>query len=148
MCRVVDLSICGIDLNSARVQCMREDCEYHMPGRSERARSLGRIILAERGGSSGLSAMSDVSGRRWNGGFVSLVEVGERDLWLWLVSPADSDGTDRDWEETELWLQVGSRQAAALNLAHMIRWIAGGTRTPLCAVATKWFIRQVVGYDG
>src|SRR3954451_5237410 len=25
---------------------------------------------------------------RWDRGFVSLVEVGERDLWLWLASPA------------------------------------------------------------
>jgi hypothetical protein len=36
---------------------------------------------------------------RWDRGFVSLVEVGERDLWLWLVSPADPDGADREWEE-------------------------------------------------
>ncbi|WP_336492522.1 hypothetical protein [Methylobacterium nigriterrae] len=49
---------------------------------------------------------------RWDRGFVSLVEIGERDLWLWLVSPADPDGADRDWEETELELPVGSRQAA------------------------------------
>jgi hypothetical protein len=46
---------------------------------------------------------------RWDRGFVSLVEIGERDLWLWLVSPADSEGTDRDWEETELGLPVGTR---------------------------------------
>ncbi|GJE46804.1 hypothetical protein [Methylobacterium soli] len=36
---------------------------------------------------------------RWDRGFVSLVEVGERDLWLWLVPPADPDGADREWEE-------------------------------------------------
>ena len=39
---------------------------------------------------------------RWDRGFVSLVEVGERDLWLWLVSPANPDGSDQEWEETEL----------------------------------------------
>ncbi|WP_336490234.1 hypothetical protein, partial [Methylobacterium nigriterrae] len=49
---------------------------------------------------------------RWERGFVSLVEVGERDLWLWLVSPADPEGADQDREETELGLPVGSRQAA------------------------------------
>ena len=36
---------------------------------------------------------------RWDRGFVSLVEVGERDLWLWLVSPADPSGSDQEWEE-------------------------------------------------
>src|SRR5215203_2689410 len=35
---------------------------------------------------------------RWDRGFVSLVEVGERNLWLWLISPADPAGSDREWE--------------------------------------------------
>ncbi|HEV7442335.1 MAG TPA: hypothetical protein VGO18_07035 [Steroidobacteraceae bacterium] len=50
---------------------------------------------------------------RWNRGFVSLVEVGERDLWLWLISPANPDGSDQEWEETELWLHFGKKQAAS-----------------------------------
>jgi hypothetical protein len=50
---------------------------------------------------------------RWDRGFVSLVELGERDLWLWLVSPADPGGSDREWEETELWLHFGKNQAAS-----------------------------------
>ena len=50
---------------------------------------------------------------RWDRGFVSLVEAGERDLWLWLVSPANPDGSDQEWEETELWLRFGNRQAAS-----------------------------------
>jgi hypothetical protein len=50
---------------------------------------------------------------RWDRGFVSLVEVGDRDLWLWLVSPANPDGSDREWEETELGLRLGKKQAAS-----------------------------------
>ena len=50
---------------------------------------------------------------RWDRGFVSFVEVGERDLWLWLVSPAEPDGSDREWEETELGHGFGRKQAAS-----------------------------------
>ena len=50
---------------------------------------------------------------RLDRGFVSLVEVGERDLWLWLVSPAAPNGADREWEETELGLCFGKKQAAS-----------------------------------
>ena len=57
---------------------------------------------------------------RWDRGFVSLVEIGERDLWLWVVSPVDSEGTDRDWEETELGLPVGTRQAAARRPVRLV----------------------------
>ena len=45
---------------------------------------------------------------RWDRGFVSLVEVGERDLWLWLISPAAPNGADREWEE------VGRSDAASM----------------------------------
>jgi hypothetical protein len=58
-------------------------------------------------------------GRRWTAqwdrGFVSLVEIGERDLWLWLVSPANPEGADRDWEETKLGLPAGKVVRAILD---------------------------------
>ena len=50
---------------------------------------------------------------RWYRGFVSLGELGKRDLWLWLVSHADPDGADRYWEETGLGLCLAKQQAAS-----------------------------------
>src|SRR3954471_1678590 len=57
---------------------------------------------------------------RWDRGFVSLVEVGECDLWLWLISPADPNREDREWEETELGLRFGKKQAASQRPEQLI----------------------------